>query len=949
MVPIAGLSFGCGEVSKAFGSLRALALLVAAVPLGTTVAVAAAAAEPDRWTPEAEAIALLGVSSPDLAAVSESEPLAVAARDGKDGGDAGERALKPQSPEAEAIARLSTPIPDLDAPPPEASAALPERRDTWTPEAEAIALLSVPTPEFDPAPAAPTAAGPARGDRTPASEAIALLSLPTPEFELAPAVPTATDPPREDWTPAGEAIAHTTVSVPEFGPAPGETIAPHEMDAWLQDVAEIAQAPAPDRDGAPDPSDGTDIDDADIEDADVVEDDDDDVDLDESEDSEPLEEIEDAAEEAIDEAEEAIEDAEEAIEDYEDEDETADETEETVEEAPEPEVAPAPDVEPPVAPTEQPEAAEEPRVLVAEVNVQGVEGELEDIVFDAAEVAPGRVTTRSRLQEDVNSIFATGFFRNVRVLPEDTPLGVRITFLVEPNPVLRDVEVVTLPRVVDARVLPEEVVEEIFSPDYGEILNLNDLQDGIDDLNQWYQDNGYDLAQVVGDPDIGPDGTVTLSVAEGVISDIRVEFFDEEGNPDEDPRTREFIVTREIELEPGDVYNVNTAQDDLQRVFGLGLFDDARLQFQPGDDPSTAVVVVELVEGNTGSIAAGAGFSSATGIFGTISYQEQNLGGNDQNLGAELQVGSRDLLFDVFFTDPWIAGDPYRTSYTVNAFRRRSISVIFDGGENEVELENGDRPRVRRTGGGVNFTRPLIKDPFDEADWTLSTGFQYQRVSIRDADGDLTPRDEEGNLLSFDDSGRDDLFTLSFGATRDRRDDPLNPTDGSFVRIAVGQTLPIGSGSILGTRLRGGYSHYFPVSLINFNDGPQALAFNVQAGTVAGDLPPYEAFALGGIDSVRGYDRGDVGSGRSFVQLTAEYRFPIINIIGAVLFVDYATDLGSGDTVPGDPAGVREKPGDGFGYGVGVRVNSPLGPIRVDFGINDEGDSRVHFGIGQRF
>jgi outer membrane protein insertion porin family len=59
--------------------------------------------------------------------------------------------------------------------------------------------------------------------------------------------------------------------------------------------------------------------------------------------------------------------------------------------------------------------------------------------------------------------------------------------------------------------------------------------------------------------------------------------------------------------------------------------------------------------------------------------------------------------------------------------------------------------------------------------------------------------------------------------------------------------------------------------------------------------------------------------------------------------------LGSGDAVPGDPAGARDKPGSGFGVGAGVRVQSPLGQIRVDFAVNDEGDNRIHFGIGERF
>ncbi len=600
-------------------------------------------------------------------------------------------------------------------------------------------------------------------------------------------------------------------------------------------------------------------------------------------------------------------------------------------------------------------AAEEARVLVAEVVVTGAEGALENEVFRVITTRPGQATTRTQLQADVNAVFATGLFSSVDVIPEDTPLGVRVTFAVQANPVLREVVVNTEPAGVGTRVLPQEVVDEIFSEQYGQILNLRDLQNGVQQLNEWYKENGYDLAQVIDAQQVTEDGRVVLVVAEGVIEDIRVRFLNEEGEATDeegqpiDGRTRDFIITREVQLNPGDVFNRQTAERDLRRVFGLGIFEDVRLSFAPGTDPRQVVVVVDVIERNTGSVAAGAGISSASGLFGTISYQEQNLGGNNQTLGAELQVGQRELLFDVRFSDPWIAGDPYRTSYTVNAFRRRSISLIFDGGEEEVELPNGDRPRVTRTGGGVTFTRPLSRDVFSPSEWTASLGLQYQRVSIRDSDGELSPEDELGNLLSFSEDGSDDLFTVQLGAVRDQRNNALRPTSGSLLRLGVEQSIPIGGGSILLTRLRGSYSYYIPVQFTNFTEGPQALAFNLQAGTVLGDLPPYEAFSLGGSNSVRGYEEGDVGAGRSFIQATAEYRFPIISAIGGALFVDFASDFGTGDNVPGDPAGVRGKPGTGFGFGLGVRVQSPLGPIRVDYGLNDEGDSRIHFGIGERF
>ncbi len=625
--------------------------------------------------------------------------------------------------------------------------------------------------------------------------------------------------------------------------------------------------------------------------------------------------------------------------------------------SPTPTPEPTPEPEPTQAPQAQPAEAE-PRVLVGEVAVQGATGELEDLIYRTISTRAGQATTRSQLQEDVNAVFATGFFSSVNVQPEDTPLGVRVTFIVEPNPVLRNVTIQNLPEGVGAPVIPAQVVDNIFSEQYGQILNLRDLQDGIKEVNQWYKDNGYDLAQVIDAQQVTEDGRVTLVVAEGVIEDIQVRYLNKEGevtNEDGQPvrgRTRDFIITREVELEPGDVFNRDIAQRDLRRVFGLGIFDDVRLSFAPGTDPRKVIVSVDVIEKNTGSLALGGGISSASGLFGSVSYQQQNLGGNNQTLGAELQIGQREFLFDVRFTDPWIAGDPYRTSYTVNFFRRRSISLIFEGGDPEIFLppdDDGDRdrPRIRRTGGGITFSRPLSRDVFSPAEWTASLGLQYQRISVTDSGGDVTPRDERGNLLSFSDDGTDDLLTLQLGAVRERRNNPLRPTSGSLLRLGAEQSLPLGG--IFLTRLRGSYSYYIPVQFTNFTEGPQALAFNVQAGTILGDLPPYEAFSLGGVNSVRGYDEGDVGAGRSYIQATAEYRFPIFSIIGGALFLDYASDLGTGDNVPGNPAGVRGKPGSGFGYGIGVRVQSPIGPIRVDYGFNDEGDSQLHFGIGERF
>ncbi|MGB3671707.1 MAG: BamA/TamA family outer membrane protein [Phormidesmis sp.] len=608
---------------------------------------------------------------------------------------------------------------------------------------------------------------------------------------------------------------------------------------------------------------------------------------------------------------------------------------------------------PDIAPEgEDAEAAEETRVLVSEVDVvssnetRPLTPELIDAVYGAVQTVPGRTTTRTQLQEDINSVFSTGFFSNVSANPEDTPLGVKVTFSVEPNPVLTRVEVR------NTQVLPPEVIDEIFAPQYGEVINLRDFQNSILDLNDWYQENGYVLAQVDTAPQNSlEDGVVTLVAAEGEIESIEVRFIDADGQTvDEDGepiggKTREFIVTREFETEPGDIFQESQIQADIGRAFGLGIFEDIRLSLDPGDDdPRKVKMIVNIAERETGSIGASLGFNLRGDLFGQLSYNEENFGGNNQKLRTEGRVTTRgDFLFDVSFTDPWIAGDPYRTSYTASLFNRRATSLIFDNGDIEVDLPNGDTPRLNRLGTGLSFSRPL------DNGLSLSLGAQYERVALLDADGTVSPRDELGNLLTASDNGKDDLFTVQFGAVLDRRNNPAQPTSGNLIRLGTEQSVPIGSGSVFFNKISGSYSQYVPVNFLGADDGRETIALNLQGGTALGEIPPYEAFPLGGGNSVRGYEEGAVGSGRSFLLGTVEYRFPLFSqFLNGALFADYGTDLGSGSSVPGDPAGVRGKPGDGFGYGAGVRVQTPLGALRLDYGLSEAG-SRFHFGFGERF
>jgi outer membrane protein insertion porin family len=618
-------------------------------------------------------------------------------------------------------------------------------------------------------------------------------------------------------------------------------------------------------------------------------------------------------------------------------------------------------------------AANQKQVLVSDIIIKSPNGglapELESKIRQVLTVKTGQPTTREQLEQNLNAIRALGAFSTVEIVPEDTTKGVKLSFVVTPYGALQQVQIQTLPAN-SSSVLKQADIDTVFQGQYGKPLNAVELQAAIKQLNALYQQQGYNLAQVVDVKELTTDGKLTLVIAEGLIEDVQVRFINKEGSLVDDKKqpfkglTRPFIITREAELKPGKIFNRQTIEKDLRRIYGLGIFDDVRVSFAPGTDPAKVILQLNVVEKKTSSIVAGGGLSSANGLFASIGYNQLNVGGNAQTIGANLQLGTTGFLGDLSFTDPWIATDPNRTSYTTNIFSRRSTSLIFGGGTNPQYVDNsvpsgsttGDTPTIVRQGGGITFYRPLNGDPYTDSPWRASLGFQYQRVSVQDfnsgngiANGTIVSK-IGGRDLTASKTGQDDLLLVQLGLTQDLRNSFTDPSQGSLLKLGLDQSAPIGLGNIAMTRARASYTQYIPVKLTNFTPGAQSFMFNVQGGTILGDLPPYEAFSLGGPTSVRGYEEGDIGSGRSYFQATAEYRFPIVSIVGGEIFFDYGSDLGTGSNVPGDPAGLRGKPGNGFGYGAGIRIGVPaLGSIRLDYAVNNLSQSRIQFGIGERF
>jgi len=444
-------------------------------------------------------------------------------------------------------------------------------------------------------------------------------------------------------------------------------------------------------------------------------------------------------------------------------------------------------------------------------------------------------------------------------------------------------------------------------------------------------------------------GTLQISQAgnaEGVyVAEVKIRFVnsrgeavDKKGNPVEG-RISEDFIRGELKLKAGDNYSPEVVRSDLQQLQQLGLFEKVTVSTEEaGTDVS---VIYNVQERSARSAGVSASLNDDVGVAVPLSYTDRTFGRTPQQLSVELVPSLRGIEYDVEFVSPYVAAED-RLGYSVRAFGDRRISEIFN---KDIDLPNGNRVREIRMGGNLRFTRPL-------GDWRSTLGLNYTNISTRDRNLNIARRDELGNPLTFSGTGVDELYTVSFGAIRDRRNNPFNPSSGSILSLSTEQSIPLGQGNIVSNRLLANYIHYIPITLLGISESealPEMLAFNLQAGTVIGDLPPTEAFRLGGRNSVRGYDSGDIGSGRSYFLASGEYRFPLGRDVGGVIFVDFASDLGTGDSVLGKPASVRDKPGTGAGVGLGVRVRSPVGLVRLDVGIGNSGELKFVLGTKQRF
>jgi outer membrane protein insertion porin family len=534
-----------------------------------------------------------------------------------------------------------------------------------------------------------------------------------------------------------------------------------------------------------------------------------------------------------------------------------------------------------------------PQQKVSEIVIRGNEKIPTDQILAAVSTKVTEPLNEEKLRNDVQAILNLGVFQDVVVRLEPQPDGVRVVFVVVENPVVEKIEIK------GNTVIPTEDLLKALGVQTGAVLNTVTMRGGVRAIEKLYQDKGYVLAHVM-DVNVSPEGTLTLQVGEGRIEAIKIEGLE---------KTHDYVVRRELQFKPGDVFNVNAVNASLKRLFALQFFSDVKAQPEPGTTPEQVNVTIVVTEQKTATVSFGVGYSNQTGVQGFIGLKDSNFLGNGQSVQISYsQSALYGTSYGISFHEPYFLGNP--TVMDLQLFDQTTIPTDYTLG-----LNNSFQYNLVQVGGFVSWTTPL--DPIDSVNYgfkAVTSSFGTPFVGTNPPAGfTFTPGQVNALIL---------------GVGQDTRNDRFTPTSGQRITLSAEIALQVLGGTFQFQKYELDFEHFLPL-------GPETTILgHVHLGYSGTALPIQEQFYLGGQSTLRGFAAGRF-RGDEMALLQLEYRFPLNFLpflesfkgITTILFVD------AGDVQPAGSTQFNIK-GD---VGIGIQVKTPVGPFRLDYGISGEG------------
>ncbi|RKY37191.1 MAG: outer membrane protein assembly factor BamA [Candidatus Omnitrophota bacterium] len=482
-------------------------------------------------------------------------------------------------------------------------------------------------------------------------------------------------------------------------------------------------------------------------------------------------------------------------------------------------------------------------------------------------------------------------------------------------------------------IVDDAELESNFEMKKAAIYRREQMQRDLTEIQNYYFDRGYMASSVKADTILNAQTgyiDVTYDVVEGTVAYVN------KVNITGNIRTKDVVIRREMRLCPGDRYNGEKMRRSSQRLYNLGYFEEVAFNTpeKPTILPDKYDLDVFVNESKTGEFSFGAGYSSIDKFIGFVDLTQRNFDlfnfptftGGGQKLRMHMEFGADKKDYELGFIEPWCLGYP--------------LSV---GGNIYNRTKDWDEYDERRIGGNVFVGKEVGEY------WQSKLTYKYEGVRISELS------DQASSDIRLEE-GKNYISSLTNEIIYDTRNNIYNATTGVYDLLSC----EVGGGILGGDKDFVKYytknSKYFPVTKksvfeIKFRGG------FVDSYADTEYIPIYEKFYVGGANTIRGYkerevgprgENGDYVGGRMMFVFNAEYIYIIIKNLKWAFFYDIGN--------------VWQKPSD-FNWdslklkasiGSGVRVKTPLGPIRLDYGyaLNPKkGDSRgrFHFSMSHEF
>jgi len=484
--------------------------------------------------------------------------------------------------------------------------------------------------------------------------------------------------------------------------------------------------------------------------------------------------------------------------------------------------------------------------------------------------------------------------------------------------------------VVGYKVTTEKKIRALLKVKEGSVYSPKAIKDDAKAVADAYGSGGYVDLEIVPQSSLVHGGLidVTYKIEEGQRS------FVQRINITGNTRTKDKVIRREVLIAPGDVFNTVRVETSKKRLENLGYF--SKVEAYPVDTGIEGRKDLDVLveEKRTGSLNFGAGFSTIDSLIGFVELIQTNFDitnwpsftGGGQKFRLRLQGGTQRKDFDLSLTEPWFLDRPLALSGSAFYHEANYLSSIYD---------------QREYGFSIDARKGLFPFVYGTLGYRL-TEFDIFNVAVT---ASPAIQSQAGNSLKSQVIG---------GLVYDRRDNPFLTRRGervTFTTYIAGGFLG-GNEQIYGFDLEGSKYFHLPWDTILLLNGEVAAVDNWGAGN---EVRIYDRLFLGGSNNLRGFEFRDVGprdangeplGGKTLARATIEWTFPIIEKARGALFYD--TGFVNADAYDFSTNHIASD------VGFGLRLDLPIGPLRVDYGIplqkdGRSGSGKFNFNVGYQF